>query len=125
MAYTPADATSFKARFPAFDAVDDNIVEDALDRARRVVDSSWLEGDRQEAESLHAAHELTMDGLGATREAQLQGFRRLKLGSLELERETGGGSASSSTYNLTTYGQRFRAILRRNVPGVVALGGAG
>ncbi|WP_084398281.1 DUF4054 domain-containing protein [Henriciella aquimarina] len=123
MAYTPADADTFKARFPAFATVDDAVIEDALDRARRVVDSSWMADDRQEAESLHAAHELTMDGLGATREAQLQGFRRLKLGSLELERES-SGSASSSTYNLTTYGKRFLAILKRNHPAVIALGGS-
>ncbi|RIJ15952.1 DUF4054 domain-containing protein [Henriciella mobilis] len=123
MAYTAADATTFKARFPAFDAVDDAVINAALVRARRVVDATWLADDRQEAESLHAAHEMTLDGLGATREAQLQGFRRLKLGSLELERES-GQSGSSSTYNLTTYGQRFLAILKRNVPGVVALGGS-
>ncbi|WP_300396423.1 DUF4054 domain-containing protein [Henriciella sp.] len=123
MAYTPADATTFKARFPAFAAVDDDVITAALGRARRVVDSSWLADDRQEAESLYAAHDLTMDGLGATREAQLQGFHRLKLGSLELERES-GGSGASSTYNLTTYGKRFLAILKRNVPGVVALGGS-
>lgn len=124
MAYTPADAESFKTRFPAFAAVDDDVIEAALVRARRIVDSTWLADDRQEAEQLAVAHDLTMDGLGATREAQLQGFRRLKLGSLELERETGGGSASSSTYNLTTYGKRFLTILKRNVPGVVALGGS-
>lgn len=124
MAYTAATSETFKARFPAFADVDDAVIDSALDRARLVVDDSWIESDRQEAENLAAAHELTMDGLGATREAQLQGFRRLKLGSLELERESGAAS-STSTYNLTTYGQRFRQILKRSKPAVVALRGAG
>jgi len=122
MAYTAATAATFKARFPVFVDVDDAIITSALDRARLVVDDSWIEAYRQEAEHLHAAHELTLDGLGATRDAQLQGFRRLKLGSLELERES-GSSSTSTTYALTTYGQRFRDLLQRNHPGVLALGG--
>lgn len=121
MAYTAATAASFKVRFPAFVAVDDALITSALDRARLTVDSTWIEADRQEAENLHAAHELTLDGQGATREAQLQGFRRLKLGSLELEREAGADAAG--IYALTTFGQRFLALLKRSQPGVIAIGG--
>lgn len=125
MAYTPADATSFQARFPAFADVDDNIIEDALDRARRVVDSTWLADDRQEAESLHAAHELTMDGLGETREVQLQGFDSLKLGSLSLSlKDNKHIGPNSSGYAETSFGRRFLSILKRNKPGVIALGGS-
>lgn len=122
MAYTAATATTMKARFTAFAAVDDAVLTAALDRARRMVDDTWLANDRQEAEHLYAAHDLTMDGVGATREAQLQGFKRLKLGSLELEREAASSSTSLSTLNLTTYGKRFRQLLRRNQPGITALG---
>lgn len=122
MAYEPATASAVKARFPAFAAVADALIEAALTQARRMVDETWLEDDRQPAEMLHAAHEMTLDGLGATREAQLQGFKRLKLGSLELERDTSAG-ASGSTYGLTTYGQRFMDLLRRNKPAIIALGG--
>lgn len=122
MAYVPATATLVKARFPAFAAVDDAVIEAALTEARRMVDATWLEDDRQTAEMLHAAHGLTLDGQGATREAQLQGFKRLKLGSLELEREAGAG-ASGSTFALTSFGQRFLDLLKRNHPAIVALGG--
>ena len=121
MAYTPATAETFKTRFPAFASVDDAVITSALTRARRVVGEGWFEDDRQEAESLLAAHELTMDGLGATREAQLQGFSRLKLGSLELEREATGASVSAC--DATTFGKRFRQIMRRNVPPIIALNG--
>lgn len=122
MAYAAATPETFRARFPAFADVADAIITNALERARRVVDATWIEGDRQEAEHLHAAHELTLDGHGATREAQLQGFRRLKLGSLELERET-GASGARSTYAMTTFGQRFRDLLARSHPGIIAIGG--
>lgn len=121
MAYTPATAETLKARFPVFADVEDDTITAALTRARRIVTSKWIEDDRQEGEHLLAAHDMTLDGLGATRDAQLQGFRRLKLGSLELERESNAGGGST-TYNLTTFGQRFRDLLRRNHPPVIAIG---
>ncbi|MEP0316756.1 MAG: DUF4054 domain-containing protein [Hyphomonas sp.] len=122
MAYTAATATTLKARFPAFADVTDAVIEAALVRARRVVDDSWLADDRQEAEHLHAAHEMTMEGLGSTNEAQLAGFKKLKLGTLELERDTSTANYDAP-YGQTTFGQRFRDILRRNHPGILAIGG--
>ncbi|WP_022697922.1 DUF4054 domain-containing protein [Euryhalocaulis caribicus] len=116
MAYVQPDAAAFQVRFPSFASVDGAVITAALSRARRTVDDSWLEDDRAEAEMLHAAHDLTLEGIGATREAQLAGFKRLKLGSLELERQAGDGSTSA--FASTTYGQKFLALMRRSVPAV-------
>ena len=121
MAYVQPDADTLQTRFPAFAAVSDSVIEAALVRARRVVDDSWMADDRAEAEMLHAAHEMVMEGLGTNREAQLAGFKRLKLGSLELERDTG---ATTTGFNATTYGQRFRQILKRNKPGIMVITGS-
>lgn len=121
MPYTAATPETFRSRFPAFAQLSDALVTGALTRARRIVDETWCEDDRQEAEHLLAAHELTLDGHGATREAQLQGFKRLKLGSLELEREAGAASVSG-TYGLTSFGQRFLDLLRVNKPAILVIG---
>ncbi len=118
MAYTAYTATTFKTRFPAFADGADSVIEGALTRARRVVTDKWLADDRAEGEALYAAHEMTLDGLGTNREAQLAGFKRLKLGSLELERDT---ATSGQGYKSTTYGQRFIQIMRRNNPGVMVV----
>ena len=120
MAYTPATAATFKARFPAFAAVADATIESALTRSRRRVDHTWMEDDRAEAEMLWAAHDMTVDGLGDTRDAQLAGFERLKLGSLELERD---GSGASTGFESTSYGRRFMELMRMNHVGIIALGG--
>ncbi|WP_270374976.1 DUF4054 domain-containing protein [Marinicauda sp. Alg238-R41] len=119
MAYTQPDAAAFKARFPAFAAVDDAVITSAMARARRFVDDSWIEDDRAEAELLRCAHDLTMDGIGATREAQLSGFKKLKLDTLELEREA--NSAAPGSLKSTTYGARFHELLKRSHPGVKAI----
>ena len=120
MSYTAATASTLKARFPAFRGVEDGVIESALTRARRMVDSTWLSDDRAEGEMLHAAHELTMDGHGSGAEAQAGasgtlGFKSMKSGSLSLERFD---SANGSLFDKTTYGKRFHALMKRNAPAV-------
>jgi hypothetical protein len=119
VAYSAPDADALKARFPAFADVADATLEAALVRARRHVDDTWIEDDRAEAEMLYAAHDMTLDGLGATREAQLAGFKRLKLDTLELERQASAGDPG--TLKSTSYGVRFAELRRRSHPGVKAI----
>lgn len=119
MAYSAPAASDLKTRFPAFSAVADAMVEAALVRARRYVDDSWIENDRAEAEMLYAAHDMTLDGIGATREAQLSGFKRLKLDTLELDR--GANDSQPGELTSTTYGQRFADLRRRSHPGIKAI----
>jgi len=124
MAYSQPDADALQARFPAFADVADATVDAALERARRQVDSTWLEDDRAEAEMLLAAHELTLDGLGTGADAKANangaaGFKVMKSADLTLERfDTQSGGDLLST---TLYGQRFKALRRRSHPGIKAV----
>lgn len=114
MAYDAPTAAQFKERFPAFASVADFDVENALSDAARRVDETWAEGDFARARMLYAAHVLVLDGQGTGREVKLSGFKRIKIGSLELER---AGDTSAGSLSSTSYGQRFLELMRLNFAG--------
>lgn len=113
MAYDVPTAATLKARFPAFAAVADEAITMAIAEGSGRVDVTWPEMGYQTGILLYAAHVLTLDGLGTSTEAQLAGFRRLKIGSLELESATAAASASSDPLLQTGYGRRFAELARR------------
>lgn len=115
MAYTAPTAADLKSRFPVFAPVADATITAALNDAARMVDETWTEDDFAPARMLYAAHLMTMDGLGKTTEAQLQGFSKLSIGPLSLERaaqDTQPGDLKS-----TSFGRRFIEMRRRNIGG--------
>lgn len=118
MAYVDPTPADLKARFPGFVTTPDAAVQGALDEAAGRVDTSWLEADYRIARMLYAAHVLTMDGLGSSTETQLMGFRRIKVSSLELEREP-GPSATAAALTSTSYGRRFLELAGLNFRGPV------
>lgn len=121
MAYTAPTAADLKSRFPAFAAVADATINDALADAARMVDETWTEGDFAAARMLYAAHLMTMDGLGKTTEAKLQGFSKLSIGPLSIERGTQPGAPGE--LNSTSFGRRFIEMRRRNRGGPLVTGG--
>lgn len=118
--FTEPTPTTFKARFPAFSALSDDLINSALAEADRKVDQSWPAGDYTLGKMLYMAHTLTLDGLGTSNEAQLAGFRRLKVGPLEIEREPASGK-STSTLMATSYGRRYFDLLRSFRPAVMVV----
>jgi hypothetical protein len=116
MAYVVPNAAAFKLRFPTFAAVADATITAALAEGAGRVDSTWREADYAPAIMLYAAHVLVMDGHGASNEVMLAGFKRVKVGSLELERSD-GRSASAGTLGSTSYGTRFTELVRLNFSG--------
>lgn len=130
LAPTPAD---LKARFPRFDAATDPQAQGALDEAARMTDDGWPEADHFLGMMLYAAHVLTLDGVGAGTEAQLNAegvgdFQSIKLGSLSLSRfskaEASKGSVVLDDLMKTTFGQRFYALAARFGGGPVTTGDA-
>lgn len=129
MAFTVPTAADFKARFPTFVDEAAATIDIALADAALMVDDSWTsQADFTLGRLLYAAHVLTLEGYGTGAEAQAAasgalGFRRMKSGPLELERfsSRSGGAAGGSLDPLeqTTYGQRFKALLRANKAGAV------
>lgn len=128
MAWTAPTPTEFKARFPAFDAVDDDVVLSAIGEAGMQVDDTWVsEADYRLGIMLLTAHILTLDGLGTGAEAQSAasgalGFKTMKSGGLSLERfSAADNGAGDDVLSLTTYGRRFADLLKRNIPAVAVV----
>lgn len=121
MPYVAPTAADLKARFPAFADVADPVVEQALAEAAAQVDASWIEADRFLATMLYAAHTLILDGQGTSTEAQLAGFKRLRISSLELERESSAKGSAFGDISSTSYGQRFLALRRKSHPPVAVV----
>ncbi len=114
-----ADAAALKAAFPKFAAVADPTIEFWLTRARRAVDDSWCEDDRQMGEMLLAAHYLTLEGFGTGAEAQLAaegmaGMQQIRSGQLALQKSGAMADAAAGSLDSTSYGQRYLELLRQN-----------
>ena len=138
MTFQPILTSEFKEHFAfaAFCDVSDQHAEQALERGLDYVSQDWVcESDYQMGQMLSAAHLLTLAGLGTGAEASLAqegllGFTSIKSGGLTVSRQAsgagsksrqgaGGGSSGSGGEDLylTTYGQRYLALLRRNRAG--------
>ncbi len=128
MAWVAPTPEEFKARFPAFATVDDDIVETVIAEAGLRVDDTWVsEADFRLGINLLTAHILTIDGHGTGAESESAkagalGFKVMKSGGLTLERfsasETG---ANGDQLSLTSYGRRFIDLLKRNIPAVLVV----
>lgn len=117
MAYVTPTPADLKAMHPKFAAVVDQVVADAIAEGEGRVDDTWLERDRRPAVMLYAAHVMTMNGHGSGTEAQLAAdglgeFQSIRSGGLSVTRFERGRDAG--TLGSTSYGKRFRELLRLN-----------
>ena len=128
MTFQPILTSEFKEHFAfaAFCDVSDQHAEQALERGLDYVSQEWVcESDYQMGQMLSAAHLLTLAGLGTGAEASLAqegllGFTSIKSGGLTVSRQATGARSNGSggeDLNLTTYGQRYLELLRRNRAG--------
>jgi len=128
MTFQPALSFDFKDHFAfaAFCDTPDHFVEQALARGLDYVDEDWVsEADFQFGQMMAAAHLLTLAGQGTGSEASLAGegllgFSTIKSGGLSVTRDTTGGKSGAGRetgLSLTTYGQRYLDLLRRNKAG--------
>jgi hypothetical protein len=134
MAHTLPTIADFRARYPVrfTEAIaSDALVQMALDRGARNVDTTWTEGDYAEAIMLYAAGWLTTQGIGGGAEAQAaangaSGFKVMKSGALTLERfDKGDGASTGGDPVLATAdGQAFAALRKQNLGGPRVTGGA-
>lgn len=128
MAYTDPTPATLKARYPAFDAVDDTIVQAAIDEAKRQVDQTWTEGDYTNAITLLACHILALEGYGGSGSGGGSGntaWRQIRSGQLTLTRYARGeaNGDDGSLLGSTIYGRRFMELRALNVTGIrVGLG---
>lgn len=130
-------AANFKARFPEFAAVSDELIDLVIAEQAPQVGDSWLERDRDPALRFLVAHNLALSGhLADTSDGQsLQdGQMALRLTSYKVGDTSatfsdgsgsgngGGASAGSKAwYDLTSYGQQFWLYLRRNFTSIAVV----
>lgn len=115
MAYTAPDKATFVALFPAFAAVTDDQYTFWTAQAVLVTEpiQVCLATRMDLATMLATAHYLAQSGIGTGVESEMAaqgmgGFKRIKSGTLDLER---GDSASSGTWSSTSYGVRLAPML--------------
>ena len=134
MAYTPPQKTTFIGLFPAFVAVTDD--QYAFWSAQAALVTGPMEGclgARMDlATMLATAHYLTLAGVGTGTEAEMAaqgatGFRRIKSGTIELERADTSNDNDAGEWAATSYGLRVWPMLRACVGGplVTATGSIG
>jgi len=136
MAITPPSTSDFKARYPEFAQVSDELVNLVLTEAAGFVAETWREADRAPAIMALAAHMLAIEGEpqrstgGSGGASTVSGpVQSAKVGDVSVTFKgwnvgAGGGGSSgpiSDSYVQTAYGQRFLTYLRRNFPAVVVV----
>lgn len=121
MAYEAPAPADLILRYAAFTDVDTDVIQYWLTDAERFVDTSWIEGDYAPALMAHAAHMMTMEGLGVTAAADgslpagLTSFKSADLSasfsdSVASDRVTG-------EYAATRYGAEYARLRRRSRAG--------
>lgn len=127
MAYTIPTPTELKTLFPAFTAVDDAIVQDAIDAGARRVDTTWTEGDYARAIMLYACHYMAVQGLGTGNGGGggNAAYRQIRSGQLSLTRYARGeaNGDDGSVLGSTKYGRMWLELLQINKPGIIVVAG--
>lgn len=121
MPYTVPTVDDFNARFPELAASDNEVlVDQCITRALRRVDTSWLEGDYQEAILLLAAHYYVSDPSQTGTDASSATGANLTSATIgrisESYAEGEGGAPQSSDLTSSIYGTEFKRLLRVNHP---------
>jgi len=129
MAYTAPDKATFIAIFPAFAAVTDDTY--AFWSGQAVLITSPQEaclGERMDlATMLATAHYLAEAGIGTGAESEMaaqgaSGFKRIKSGTIELERADSTSASDAGIWGTTSYGLRLWPMLRACVAGPYVTG---
>lgn len=128
--YTIPTAAEFKARFPEFSAVGDDLITLVIAESEPSVGETWLDTDRRPAVMYLTAHKLFLQGQGPASGGAwsiVSGpMTRRKVGDVEVQYAgTGGaagiGSGSASEFARTIYGVEYWRLLRRNFSGTFAI----
>lgn len=116
MAYTPATASTFKLRYPAFADVPDASIEYWLtDASERVVlPDEWTDPNGPVAQMLVAAHNLALGGIGGSGGLDLPaGVTSMRSGGLSLSFDAGVAQAQAAGgWAATSYGAQYLALLK-------------
>ncbi|WP_066770091.1 DUF4054 domain-containing protein [Sphingobium sp. CCH11-B1] len=119
MAYTPPTKATFIAIFPSFAAVSDEAYDFWSGQAVLITEplQDCLAGQMDLATMRATAWYLTDAGIGTGAESEMaaqgaSGFKRIKSGTIELERGDATKAESAGVYGSNSYGVAFFAMIR-------------
>lgn len=121
MPYVVPIVDDFNARFPELASSDNEVlVDQCITRALRQVDTSWLEGDYQEAILQLAAHYYVSDPSQTGTDASSASGGNLTSATIgrisESYAEGEGGAPQASDLTSSIYGTEFRRLRKVNHP---------
>ncbi|BEV00079.1 DUF4054 domain-containing protein [Novosphingobium olei] len=109
MAYSAPSPADLKARYPAFAAVSDAMVQVWLDDAAAFAGETWPDADRRAGVMAYAAHRMAELGIGTGNiPAGVVSFR-----SGSFSANVSDAAASRAGLTATIYGREFSALRRR------------
>jgi hypothetical protein len=121
MPYTIPTSAQFKARYPAFVAVDDALMDLVIIDAARNVDEGWEELDYQPAILALTAHLLVEDGATGRNVESAGVVTSSKLGDAQDNYSGLSGFMMNGEYSSTSYGRNFMQLRALNCQAVVLL----
>ena len=130
MVDTPS-AAEFKARYPEFTGVSDDLVLLIVAEALPMVDDGWELSDQKPALMAFTAHLLSLEGYparaansqaplpaGAGREVIMRKVGDVTTQYAQGSSSGGSGGGLTSSLGLTVYGRRFAQLLKLNAPAI-------
>jgi len=121
MPYTVPTSAVLKARYPAFAAVSDSLIDAVIVDAARNVDESWAEADYQPAIMALSAHMLVEEGVTG-RDVEFAGA--ITSSKLDTAQDTYSGLTAAQMageFNSTSYGRKFMQLRTLNCQAVQLL----
>lgn len=126
MAYTVPTSDDLILRYPAFAAVDEDVIDYWITDAQRIVTTSWTEEDYSPAILSLAAYNLALNGYGtaggAVGDLAAMGVKSFKSASMEVSFDDSVAAKAKGGYSSNRYGVEFQAMLRRNRGGARLIG---
>jgi hypothetical protein len=113
MSYIAPTRDEFIAAYPEFEDTDTTLIDNALSRAGRNVDTSWFEEDYQTGYMLYAAHLLALGEITADTGGQGGNIASESLGPISVSYNR-GNVADPNGFGTTSYGSEYYNLLKQN-----------
>jgi hypothetical protein len=114
MAHVDPTAAVFIVDFPEFETQDPARIDRMIAVAKRMVDTSWTEGDYTRAIELYAAHMLVASDAAIASGGAGGVIASESLGGLSVSYEKGGSQLDAADLVSSSYGREFMLLARLN-----------
>jgi hypothetical protein len=113
MPYTAPTRDEFIAAYPEFEDTEGTLIDNALARGGRNVDTTWFEDDYQTGYMLYAAHLLALNEIAADTGGEGGNIASESLGPISVSYSK-SATADPTGFGVTSYGQQYYNLLKLN-----------